>query len=136
MTRTLIAIFLCIILKISSVTAAETPSKNEEIYLKCKSEKDNQIIVFSLDDKKKKINFSNVEVKIISYSSVKVNFTARGEVKEKDGKSHNPKRFFTENLILDRITGTLTYYIEDSYNPTKQMPEYVYFNCYKVTDKI
>jgi hypothetical protein len=67
---------------------------------------------------------------------VNVYFTTKGEVKEKDGKSYNPKRFFTEHLVLDRITGTLTYHIEDSSDPTKQIPDYVYFNCDKVNDKI
>jgi hypothetical protein len=113
----------------------------KEEYVSCYSAADNKKISFSINDGTKKINLferSKTNIKIEIYDKVKIHFTIKSEVMDTNKKSHNPKRYFTENYILDRIKGTLTWHIDDSYDVNKLgiIPEYSFYKCDKVVNKI
>ena len=132
MTRTLFVIILSLIV---------VACGGKEEYVSCYSTTDNKKISFSINDSTKKINLferSLVNIKIEIYDKVKIHFTIKSEVIDINKKSHNPKRYFTENYILDRIKGTLTWHIDDSYdvNKTGIIPEYSFYSCNKVDNKI
>jgi hypothetical protein len=132
MTRTIFLILLSLIL---------VGCGGKEEYVSCYSTTDNKKISFSINDSTKKINLferSPVNIKIEIYDKVKIHFTIKSEVMDTNKKSHNPKRYFTENYILDRIKGTLTWHIDDSYDVNKRgiIPEYLFYSCNKVDNKI
>jgi hypothetical protein len=132
MTRNLIIILASLIL---------VGCGGKEEYVSCYSATDNKKISFSINDSTKKINLferSPVNIKMEIYDKVKIHFTIKSEVMDTNKKSHNPKRYFTENYILDRIKGTLTWHIDDSYNVNKRgiIPEYSFYSCNKVDNKI
>jgi hypothetical protein len=132
MTRTLIIILASLIL---------VGCGGKEEYVSCYSTTDNKKISFSINDGTKKINLferSKTNIKIEIYDKVKIHFTIKSEVMDTNKKSHNPKRYFTENYILDRIKGTLTWHIDDSYDVNKPgiIPEYSFYVCNKVENKI
>lgn len=97
-------------------------------------------ISFSINDSRKKVLLVDrgKNVKIQTYNSAEISFTITSEVFQNDRKSFIPKRYFTENHTLNRITGELTYYIDDSYDAGKpvKIPEYSSFRCNKVANKI
>jgi hypothetical protein len=132
MTRTLIIILASLIL---------VGCGGKEEFINCYSTKKIiSDISFSINDTTKKITLVNSykNIKIQTYNSAEISFTSTSEVFQNDRKSFNPKKYFTENYILNRITGELTFYIDDSYNADKpvKIPEYSSFRCNKVANKI
>lgn len=97
-------------------------------------------ISFSINDSAKKVLLVDrgKNVKMQTYNSAEISFTITSEVFQNDRKSFNPKKYFTENYTLNRITGELTFYIDDSYDAGKpvKIPEYYFFRCNKVVNKI
>jgi uncharacterized protein YcfL len=132
MNRTLIVILASLIL---------VGCGGKEEFISCYSTKKIiSDILFSINDTTKKVTLVNryKNIKIKTYNSAEISFTSTSEVLQNDRKSFNPKKYFTENYTLNRITGELTFYMDDSYDADKpiKIPDYSSFRCNKVVNKI